>query len=108
MVPGSYLVGGWSFGGFMLDSSRMRRTCAMNNKNAKDGGRFGKPLALTLVLTGLTGHTDEPIKQDPGTLTELKLQRSIDFVAYLPHGAEPLTEYTFTLKGIVRIATTSP
>jgi hypothetical protein len=79
----------------------------MSNKNAKGGGGFGKPLGVILTLAILTGHGGEPIEQDPGTLTELKVQRSIDFVAYLPHGAEPWTGYTQTFQGIVTMVTTS-
>lgn len=79
----------------------------MSNKNAKDGSGFGKPLGVILALASLTGHGGEPIEQEPGALADLKIQRPMDFVVYLPHSAEPLSGYTHTLQGIVRIATTS-
>ena len=79
----------------------------MSNKNANDGGGFGKPLGVILALASLTGHGGEPVEQEPGALADLKVQRPMEFVAYLPHGAEPLTGYTHTLEGIVRMATTT-
>lgn len=79
----------------------------MSNKNAEDGGGFGKPLGVILVFASLTVQGGEPVEQESDALTDLKIQRPTEFVAYLPHGAEPLTGYTHTLEGIVRMATTT-
>jgi hypothetical protein len=86
----------------------MKEDLNMSDKSPKLGIGFGKPLGgVILTLASLTGHAVEPIEQEHGTLMELKVQRSMDFVAYLPHGAEPLAGYSHTLQGVVRLATTS-
>lgn len=79
----------------------------MSKNNSKNGFEIGKSLVCALALGSLAGHGGESVEPEPGTLTELTVQRSMDLVAYLPHGSEPLTEYTHTLEGIVRLATTS-
>lgn len=79
----------------------------MSKKKVEEVDGFGKPLALSLALASMIGHGGESVEQESGTLTESKVQRSIYFVAYLPHGAESWTGYTHTIDGIVRMAATS-